>query len=558
MKDWALEHELGRGSSGTVYVVRQRHTGVRAALKVAAAQDGGEEGSCSKEVQALASMSHEHIVELIGAVPTDHGEGILMEYLPGGSVADLIAARGPLTLGETVTVLAPVAGAVAFLHGNGAVHGDIAPGNVLFTAAGKPKLGDLGLAVLVGGRQDESGTPGFRAPSSEPEESGGRRLRPARDVYSLAALAWYMVTGRVAGPTHQRPPLSSLLGGVPTELVELLESGLAEDEEERPGAEEFGRRIFRIATPEPVNLREAVRPEALGQMVTHVVADPATRRVGRGPREWFRGLATLGRGRKRHPGSGAAGPRGIGRPARRGRGDRHRQPDRARGRARRGRRWAVIPAIGVLLCLVVAGLMVATRGGWGPQPAPVAHPATEAGPDVSRPAHEQDGTDAEASEGGDASQPPSVPPEKVLEASVFSTPVPEDPLQAARALTERRDLALAGADADALRQVHAGGGDSLGPDLAVTSQLRSRGLHYRGLKTRLSDVRINPGTDEEQVAVAATSTMSSYQVVGADGATIQSTPGPEVQDIILTLERVHGGWLIVSVEDASRGTGNHG
>lgn len=557
LKDWALEHELGRGASGTVYVVRQRHTGDRAALKVGTADaEGG--GTYSQEVQALASMSHQHIVELIGSVSTDQGEGILMEYLPGGSVADLIAARGPLTLGETVTVIAPLAGALAFLHENGAVHGDIAPGNVLFTAAGKPKLADLGLAVLVGGRQAESGTPGFRAPSTDGQESGGRRLRPARDVYSLAALAWYMVTGRVAGPTHQRPPLSSLLGGVPTELVELLESGLSEDEDDRPGAEEFGRRIFQVAKPQPVNLRQAVRTEALGQMVTHVVADPATQRAGRGPAAWIRGVVPLRRNRKRRPGRGSSAPGRAERVGRLGSTDRCRRSSRDGRGPRRVLWWTVVSAAAVLLCLVVVGLVVATLGGLGTESAPAAHPATATVPQTAAPGPERGVAGESTPVAAATSQPSSAPPlTNVLEAAVFSDPVPDDPIKAARILTARRDLALAGADAAALRRVHAAGGNSLGPDLAISSQLRSGGLHYRGLETLLSDATVSKESVEDRVDVAATSTMSAYQVVGADGATIQSTTEPEVQDIVLTLERVDGGWLIASVVDASGAPGNH-
>lgn len=558
LKDWALEHELGRGASGTVYVVRQRHTGDRAALKVGAAE-AGEGGTYSQEVQALAAMSHQHIVELIGAVSTDQGEGILMEYLPGGSVADLIAARGPLTLGETVTVIAPLAGALAFLHENGAVHGDIAPGNVLFTAEGKPKLADLGLAVLVGGYQAESGTPGFRAPSTDAEASGGRRLRPARDVYSLAALAWYMVTSRVAGPTHQRPPLSSLLGGVPTELVELLESGLSEDEDDRPGAEEFGRRIFQIAKPQPVNLREAVRTEALGQMVTHVVADPATRRVGHGPAAWIRGVLPLRRRRQRRLGSGSSATGRAKRVGRLGGVDRSRRPSREGRGPRRGLWWVVVSAATVLLCLVVVGLVVATLGGLGTDPAPAAHPSTATVAQTAGRGPDRDVAGESTSAADATSQPSSAPSlTNVLEAAVFSDPVPDDPVKAARILTARRDLALAGADAAALRRVHTAGGNSLGPDLAISSQLRSRGLHYRGLETVLSDATVGEGAGGDRVDVVVTSTMSAYQVIGADGATIQRSNEPEVQEIILTLERVEGGWLIASVTDVSAAPGNNG
>ncbi|MGO2531880.1 serine/threonine protein kinase [Arthrobacter rhombi] len=557
LKDWALEHELGRGTSGTVYVVRQRHTGDRAALKLGVSETSAN-GAYSQEVQALAAMKHQHIVELIGAVSTDQGEGILMEYLPGGSVADLISARGPLTLGETVTVIAPLAGALAFLHEHGAVHGDISPGNVLFTAEGKPKLADLGLAVLVGGRQEESGTPGFKAPSTDVDELGGRRLQPARDVYSLAALAWYMVTGRVAGPTQHRPPLSSLLGGVPSELVELLESALSEDEDDRPGAQEFGRRIFHIAKPQPVNLRQAVRTEALGQMVTDVVADPARQRAGRRPAAWIRRALPLRRNRNRRQGRSMSVPGLSRRIEGRGRGDGRRRGSRAERGTRRGVRMAAFSAATVLLCLLVAGLVLASVDGRDPDSAPAAQSAVTTLQPTAAPVSEQGvaGEPPAAAATSESSSGPRLT--KVLETPVFSAPVPDDPVKAARVLTARRDLALAEADPAALRQVHATGGNSLGPDLAISSQLRARGLHYRGLETLLTHATVNKGSEDARVEVAATSIMSAYQIVGADGAMIQSVSEPEEQDIILILERVDGGWLIDSVVDASGSPGIHG
>ena len=77
------------------------------------------------------------------------GLGLVLDYAPGGSLAELMASRGSLGAGETVTVLTPVAQALAYLHGHGFTHGDVSPGNVLFTAHGKPLLADLGVARMV-------------------------------------------------------------------------------------------------------------------------------------------------------------------------------------------------------------------------------------------------------------------------------------------------------------------------------------------------------------------------------------------------------------------------
>lgn len=547
--DWSVEREIGSGGSGTVFVVRDRQDGHRAALKVPAAGDAWAEGTAA-EITALASMRHEHIVELIGTVPTNSGEGILMEYLPGGSVADLISARGPVALGEAVTVLAPIASAVAYLHDHGGVHGDIAPGNVLFTAAGMPKLADLGLAVLVGGRQSESGTPGFRAPTPESDDSQGRRLRPARDVYSLGALAWYLVTGRIAGPTHQRPPLSSLLGRVPNQLVELLEDALAEDEGLRPTAAEFGRRVFDAATPQPVNLRAAVRPEALGQMVTQVVADPAAGSVR--SKRWRRaGAPRLQRGDHRIGAGRQSRSRAVERWLNRLRG--LAAPGAPQGARRRPRGvpvvWVAAAVAVVVAAIGTSSLFLSPEPPAALAPVPTRHsapPVPEAGsltPSPMRRAAPGTGT------GGQSGN--------VLQEAAFRQDVPKDPLQAVGVLAARRDLALSAGDPRALREVHAVGGASLGADLATASQLRSKGLRYAGLATRLSAESLytesqHTGSGRDTADVSVTSTISPYRIVGADGSTVERIEKPQVQHLVLRLSRHDGGWLISGVFEGGK------
>lgn len=221
-------------------------------------------------------------------------------------------------------------------------------------------------------------------------------------------------------------------------------------------------------------------------------------------------------------------------------------------------RMAAFSAATVLLCLLVAGLVLASVDGRDPDSAPAAQSAVTTLQPTAAPVSEQGvaGEPPAAAATSESSSGPRLT--KVLETPVFSAPVPDDPVKAARVLTARRDLALAEADPAALRQVHATGGNSLGPDLAISSQLRARGLHYRGLETLLTHATVNKGSEDARVEVAATSIMSAYQIVGADGAMIQSVSEPEEQDIILILERVDGGWLIDSVVDASGSPGIHG
>ncbi|MET1036483.1 MAG: serine/threonine-protein kinase, partial [Arthrobacter sp.] len=334
---WILLREIGRGGASAVHEALDEATGERLALKIAL--DAGPGGTPSadavaREVDVLRGIVHPHLVPVFGTAPTSAGPGILMEYLPGGSAADLVAARGPVGLGEAVTILAPVARALAHLHGAGAVHGDVSPANILFTATGLPKLGDLGLAGLVGRHGPTGGTPGFSAP--EAVDARDRRLRPERDVFALAAVAWYLLTGRVPAATSHRPPLGSLVPAAPDEFALLLERCLSEDPDQRPAAAEFAREVFRAAPPEPVSLTASVHPAALGHMVTVVGQEPgrprrrlrsasglrkarqgiAARRGGTAPRAaaFVAGVAVLGvvgaAAAVLVPGQGPAGPAG--------------------------------------------------------------------------------------------------------------------------------------------------------------------------------------------------------------------------------------------------------
>jgi hypothetical protein len=142
-------------------------------------------------------------------------------------------------------------------------------------------------------------------------------------------------------------------------------------------------------------------------------------------------------------------------------------------------------------------------------------------------------------------------PGAVLENQAFRSAVPKDPVKAAKVLTARRDLALAAADAAALRRVHVRRGSSLGPDLAKASQLRAQGLRYEGLRTRLSDAAVGTGTVGDSVDVVVTSTTGAYQVVGADGAVVATIDDQEIQRVTLRLARSNSSWLIAAVLDAS-------
>ena len=323
---------LGRGGTAAVWLVTERATGREFALKCLDSQgdstedDGGTralaaEEALRREVRILSALDHEHLLKAhtvlrfrgprSGPGARD-ALGLVLDYAPGGSVAELVAGRGRLAPGETVTVLTPIAQALEYLHSRGFTHGDVSPGNVLFTAHGKPLLADVGVARMVAdaGSAVGAGTEGFDDPA--PVDAVRAGLQPERDVYSLAALGWYCLTGRPPVPGARRPPLPILVPAVPPALARALEAGLDEDRRRRPTAAELAAAVYRSTTAEPVDLSVTAHPTVVPQLLTRR-AVPRNARERRAERlhGWLRRLPRVRQTSMQKMQERAAGPAAI-------------------------------------------------------------------------------------------------------------------------------------------------------------------------------------------------------------------------------------------------------
>ena len=190
---YTLQVRLGRGGSGEVWRATPRRGGPPVAVKVLV---DGDPGRQAREAALLGELDHPHLVRLIEVVhqPRRGGQGgvaLVLDLLEGGSLATLIARRGRLRPGEVVTAIAPVAAALAHAHDNGVVHGDLSPGNIVFTAEGRPVLTDLGVARVLGETAAAEVTPAY----VDPTVAGGAAPGPASDVFGVAAAAFHALTG---------------------------------------------------------------------------------------------------------------------------------------------------------------------------------------------------------------------------------------------------------------------------------------------------------------------------------------------------------------------------
>jgi serine/threonine protein kinase len=196
---------LGRltpGGMGVVYRARQVALNRTVALKVmlGGAHAGSQERARFRvEAEAVASLSHPHIIPIY-----DYGEWnglpyLAMEFAEGGSLAQRLVGL-TMALPEAAGLVETLARAVHFVHERGIIHRDLKPANVLLTDQGVPKLADFGLAKRLD--QDQGltrtravlGTAGYMAP----EQAAGdtHALGPAADVYALGAILYELLTGQ--------------------------------------------------------------------------------------------------------------------------------------------------------------------------------------------------------------------------------------------------------------------------------------------------------------------------------------------------------------------------
>lgn len=494
---------LGRGASATVWLAARNADGARFAVKYPDEGAGNPQGMerLRREASIVSAASHEHLVSIheLVKVPgsTEGGAAgiaVVMDYAPGGSLADVISARGKIGVGECVTVLTPMAQALAHLHSQGIGHGDVSPGNVLFTAQGKPLLADLGLAGLLGERQQSlgAGTPGFTEPSSSPSYRPTDALQPARDIYSLAALGWYCLTGKAPEPARNRPPLAVLVPDVPKALVGVLEAGLDPDAKARPTAKEFSAAIYRTAPPEPVDLAGSVHASVIPELLTRRAAGTRGRR-----RRVLQGFA-------RRPNPAFAASPSV-------------EPGQGkRLLLKRGLIGAGCLAVGCATWLVGSGNSV-------PQPAPAAAVAVAGNTPVAQ---------------------PDIP--GVLREQLGSP----DAGAAMTALAAVRDLALNEGRPELLELVNVPGSPAAIADQSLAEQLTSQGVHLAGFSTELKAVE-QASKDGNHAVMAVTAVTSSYEERNAQGQVIRWKPDGKEQHIAVVLIRVDGKWRISEILNGS-------
>ena len=233
-----------------VYLARDAELDRLVALKVLAenlADDTDFRARFVREARLAAALGHPNVVTVFDAGFDGGRPFIVMEYVEGETVADLLRRDGPLAPGRAVGLALQACAGLAHAHAAGLVHRDVKPQNLLVRHDGVLKVADFGIArAAESTRVTQLGTVLGTAAYLAPEQAAGGDVTAAADVYSLGAVLYELISGRtpyrfeslveLARKQLEEPitPVSDLVDDVPPELEDVIMRALARRPEHRP------------------------------------------------------------------------------------------------------------------------------------------------------------------------------------------------------------------------------------------------------------------------------------------------------------------------------------
>src|SRR3954462_5570604 len=248
---YELVGRLGEGGMGTVYAGRTAG-GVLVAVKVVRADlapDDEFRRRFRSEVNRVRQVPPFCTAEVLDADPDHEQPYLVVEYVDGPSLAEVVEERGPLTASNLHSVAIGVATALTAIHGAGVIHRDLKPRNVLL-APGSPKVIDFGIARALEAtsqhtRTDQMvGTVAYMAP--ERFDDSGTPLTPAADIFAWGAVVAFAGTGRTPFHADSAPATAVRilthepdLAGLSGSLRDLVAASLAKRPDDRPTAREL-------------------------------------------------------------------------------------------------------------------------------------------------------------------------------------------------------------------------------------------------------------------------------------------------------------------------------
>ncbi len=262
-KRYSLDREIGRGGMGAVWLGRDEVLGRPVAVKRVGMAPGGTSPDlkrAEREARIAASLNHPHIVGVFDLVDDEDQQYLVMEYVEGTTLAELIRSRGALDRRDAARLLSQVASALAAAHASGIVHRDVKPSNILVRPDGQVKLSDFGIArTLADASLTQTGlvtgSPAYLAP----EVASGQLATTASDVWAIGATLYHALSGRtpydvgdnVLGALYQivnEPPPRLPDAG---EMSAVLQATMAHDADSRWTMDDVARALEQLAHAAP-------------------------------------------------------------------------------------------------------------------------------------------------------------------------------------------------------------------------------------------------------------------------------------------------------------------
>lgn len=244
-----IDSLIARGGMATVYKGTDLTLGRTVAIKVLSEELASDPSFVARfrlEAQAAASLAHPNIVAVYDTGSDGDIHYIVMEYLEGRTLHQILSEDGPLPPEQAAAIGAEVAHALAEAHEKGIVHRDVKPGNIMIGRTGMAKVMDFGIAkAATAGALTQVGSILGTVAYLSPEQARGDKVDGRSDIYSLGALLYQMVTGKLPlrGDTYVEmvqklnsedpSPPSSLNPAVPASLDAVVMKAMSKDPDDR-------------------------------------------------------------------------------------------------------------------------------------------------------------------------------------------------------------------------------------------------------------------------------------------------------------------------------------